>query len=40
MLIGPFFYVPRRIICHSIPVLEGENRFGKLDDPFADPEPQ
>jgi NAD(P)H-flavin reductase len=35
MLIGPFFYVPRRIICHSIPAEKGENRFGKLDDPYG-----
>ena len=35
MLIGPFFYVPRKIICHSNPAEEGEDRFGKLDDLYG-----
>jgi hypothetical protein len=31
----PLFLLPRKLICHSIPAEEGENRSGKLDDPYG-----
>ena len=34
-LIGPFFFLAGRLICHALPLSEGQDRFGKLDDPYG-----
>ena len=34
-LIGPFFYIAGKLICHAVPLSEGETRGDKLDDPYG-----
>lgn len=33
--IGPFFYINNNLIFHNIEAFEGEERFGKLDNPYS-----
>lgn len=33
--IGPFFYINNNLIFHNIEMFEGEERFGKLDNPYS-----
>jgi len=34
-MIGPFFYVDGEFLSHRIPVLQGDKRGGKLDNPYS-----
>ena len=33
--IGPFFYINGKVIAHKIPAAQGENRGGKMDNPYS-----
>ena len=35
MLIGPFFYIHGKLICHTCPPAEGRRQADKLDDSYG-----